>query len=238
MRALLVALMLGTLPCGALAANEQDWTSCKAVDADQLALAACTRLIEAGGLAEPDRAVAYYNRGAAHWRQRDPDKAIADENEAIALNPNLADAYMRRGAAYWDEGNEGRAIADATKAIEIDPENVRAYSNRAIARAHKGKLEEALADTTRAIEINRDFAAAYVVRGITYQKQHEPSRAYAEFGTAIGIEPMGGFYGYRIRGLAFRLKNDYRHAIADLTRWIEIAPHSAYASRYAQRPIG
>jgi tetratricopeptide (TPR) repeat protein len=237
----LLSVPFQVLAFEALAQSNQDWELCKAVDADQIALATCTRLIEANTLVGHDLAVAYYNRGAAHWRQRDSDAAIADEDKAIEIDPNLADAYMRRGVAYWDKGDADRAIADASKAIEIDPENVKAYSNRALARAIKKKdkdLEGAIADTTRAIEINPDFAAAYIVRGIVHQMQHEPGSAYADFGMATSIGPTDGFYGYRLRGLAFRLRNDYRHAIADLARWIEIDPHSALPTRSVQKPTG
>jgi tetratricopeptide (TPR) repeat protein len=142
MKRLLIVLALVSLPCGALAQSDQDWSLCKAVDADDIAIAACTRLIEANTLVSHDLAVAYYNRGAAHWRERDSGAAIADEDRAIEIDPNLADAYMRRGAAYWNKRDEDRSIADSSKAIEIDPKNVRAYSNRALFRALKKKDKE------------------------------------------------------------------------------------------------
>ena len=165
MKASLIALVLVSAPCVALAESDQDWKLCSADDADDLAIAACTRLLETNELRQDDRAVAYYNRGAARWRKRDFDTAIADENEAIETNPKLANAYMRRGASYAGKGDTDRAIADASKAIEIDPENVRAYSNRGLARGRKGDQAAAIADATKAIEIAPKFPNAYLVRG-------------------------------------------------------------------------
>jgi tetratricopeptide (TPR) repeat protein len=202
MRVQSVALLL-SMPFGAFAQSDQDWTSCKALDADQLALAACTRLIEAGDLSAHDLAVAYYNRGAAHWRRYNLDDSVADENIAIALDPNLADAYMRRGAAYFNKGDYDRSIADSSKAIELDPNNVRAYTNRCNVRGNKGDLDGALADATKAIEIDPDFVAGYVARGIAYQRRHEHGLANADFSKATEIEPKSGFDGYRIRADAF-----------------------------------
>jgi hypothetical protein len=71
-----------------------------ALDADQLALAACTRLIEANRLAGHDIAVAYWLRGKMDWRLREFGVAIADEERPVEIDPDFADAYAARSAAY------------------------------------------------------------------------------------------------------------------------------------------
>ena len=165
MRVLLVALMLASLPCGALAQSDRDWLACKAEDADHLALPACTRLIDQGTLSERDRAVAFMLRGTAHWRQRDYDDAIADETEAIKIDPNLAAASVSRSAAHGDKNDNDQAIADASKALDIDPNIAAAYLDRGIARGSKGDLAGAIADTTRAIELDPNSALSFMSRG-------------------------------------------------------------------------
>ena len=42
----------------------------------------------------------------------DPDAAIADYDQAIALNPQVAMAYYHRGVAHARIGEQGKAIAD------------------------------------------------------------------------------------------------------------------------------
>jgi len=181
MKVSIVALALVSVSCVALAESGQDWKLCTADDADDPAIFACTRLLQTNDLRQEDRAVVYYNRGAAHWRKRDFDAAIADENEAIEINPKLANAYMRRGAAYGDQGDIDRALADADKAIEIDPENMRAYSNRGLFRERKGDIAGAIADATRAIEIDPKFYIAYSVRGNAYVRGRDYARAVADY---------------------------------------------------------
>ena len=110
-----MALVLVTAPCAALAQSDKDLKLCEAEDADDVAISACTRLIETSEVGHRDRAIVYYHRGAAYWRKRDFDRAIADENKAIEIDPGYANAYMRRGASYASKGDFDLAIADATQ---------------------------------------------------------------------------------------------------------------------------
>jgi tetratricopeptide (TPR) repeat protein len=177
MRVSLMALVLVTASCAALAQSDGDLKLCKAEDADDVAIPACTRLIEASTLGQDELATIYYHRGAAHWRKSDYDRAIADENKAIEIDPNYANAYMRRGgASYGGKGDLDRAIADESKAIEIDPENVRAYNNRGVHRQGKGDVAGAIADASRAIVINPEFAGAYLARGDAYAQRRSRPR--------------------------------------------------------------
>jgi tetratricopeptide (TPR) repeat protein len=139
MRASLIALVLVSAPCAALAQSDQDWKSRKAVDADHLVIPACTRLIESNNLAQNDRAIAYAIRGTAHLRQRDFDEAIADESKAIDIDPNNAVAYSNRSLARGHKADLDGAIADTTRALEINPK----FASGLIARgiAHQMKHE-------------------------------------------------------------------------------------------------
>jgi tetratricopeptide (TPR) repeat protein len=188
MRASLVALLLVLVPSGVLA-QVQEWRLCRAEDADHLVIPACTRLIESNTLSRRDRAIAYAIRGKAHWRQQNFDDAIADENEALKLNPNLVAAYVARSAAYVARsaayvarsGDYG-VKEDDDQAIEIDPNVAAAYHNRGIARGHNGDLDGAIADTTRAIEIDPNSALAFISRGDLHSRKRERGLAYADFG--------------------------------------------------------
>jgi tetratricopeptide (TPR) repeat protein len=49
----------------------------------------------------PTLAVAFYNRGGAHYAKGELDPAIADYSEAIRLDPKLAVAFYNRGGAHY-----------------------------------------------------------------------------------------------------------------------------------------
>jgi tetratricopeptide (TPR) repeat protein len=66
-------------------------------------------------------AAAYYNLGNAYNNKKQYDRAIAEFDKAITLNPKHANAYGNRGYAYEKLGQRDKAIADFRKVIELRP---------------------------------------------------------------------------------------------------------------------
>ena len=62
---------------------------------------------------------AYHSRGVAYFDKGDFDRAIADYDKAIKLEPDFAEAYFSRGIAYSPKGEKEKAIADFKKVIEL-----------------------------------------------------------------------------------------------------------------------
>ena len=76
---------------------------------------------------------------------------IADDNQAIRLDPKDAVAYNNRGNAYGDKGDYDRAMADYGDAIRLDPKYAYAYNGRGNAYLRKGDYDRAIADYDAAI---------------------------------------------------------------------------------------
>ena len=115
---------------------------------------ACTKAIKSGRWRGRDIAWAYVNRGWAYEDRKDHDRAIADETEAIRLDPKNAFAYVNRGWVYDEEEDYDRAIADETEAIRLDPNNASAYIYRGWAHDDKDQYDLAIADESEAIRID------------------------------------------------------------------------------------
>jgi tetratricopeptide (TPR) repeat protein len=71
----------------------------------------------------------YNNQGVAYDDKGQFDKAIANYNKAIELDPKHAMAYYNRGNSYYDKREYDKAISDYTKATEINPRYAEAYNN-------------------------------------------------------------------------------------------------------------
>ena len=159
------------------------------------AIGGCSRLIESitrlneskrrlfGGelISEGNLAKAYYNRGIAYEKKGEYDRAIADYDTAIKLNPKNATAYNNRGIAYSKKGEYDRAIADYDTAIKLNPNYAMTYSNRGVAYDGKGQYDRAIADYDMAIKLNPKYARAYNNRGNAYEKKGDRDKAIADY---------------------------------------------------------
>src|SRR5262245_40016367 len=125
-----LALVLLVLIGAATPSLADDQADCaRAADLD-VKVQSCTRIIESGTASSETTASAYTDRGDAYADMRQFDRAIADYDKAIVLNPTYAMAYTDRGIAYLGKGEADRAVIDFNKAIEVKPTDAMAYNNR------------------------------------------------------------------------------------------------------------
>jgi tetratricopeptide (TPR) repeat protein len=62
--------------------------------------------------------------------RKEYDKAIADFNEAINLDPSSAYTFGNRGFAWFAKNEYDKAIADLGEAIKLDPTEAKAFATR------------------------------------------------------------------------------------------------------------
>jgi tetratricopeptide (TPR) repeat protein len=90
--------------------------------------------------------------------KRDYDRALADFDQAIRLNPADVPAYVDRGIAYSAKGDHERAAADFDQAIRLDPKHAVAYANRGTLYLEMGDYDRAIPDLDRAIQLDPNRA--------------------------------------------------------------------------------
>ena len=156
------------------AAAADDWETCAKASGDT-AIAACTRAIASPRFKGRDLVRLYYNRGIEYDEKRDYDRAIADYNEVIHLDPIYAKAYCDRGNAWRNKGDLDRAIADYNEAIRLDPKDAGCYKNRGVANLYAGSLSKALADLNQASELKPKDAYTALWLDVVNKRSNLPS---------------------------------------------------------------
>jgi lipoprotein NlpI len=222
-----VIVMLGP----AAAQSSRSWAWCVnqggTFSADQR-INGCTSIIQSSRETRRNVAIAYYSRGLAYYDKGDDDRAIAEFNEAIRLDPKFAYAYSSRGLAYDHKGDLGHADPDYNEAIRLDPKYAQAYFNRGNAYYQTGDDDRAIADYSEAIRLDPKYAYAYNNRGTAYDRKGDDDRAIADYNEAIRLDPKFA-QAYSSRGLTYYQKGDLDHAIADYGEAIRLDPKYAYA---------
>lgn len=103
------------------------------MDAD-VAIRACSALLEGGTLSKQEQVRAYTQRAHAYHKKKDYASSIDDHGRAIALDPKNADAFVRRGRVLFELSLE--LVASALPSGEL-AERAMAISREAEADLRK-----------------------------------------------------------------------------------------------------
>jgi tetratricopeptide (TPR) repeat protein len=201
---------------------------CDTPKSPEAAIIDCTQSINSGKWKGRHLAAFYSNRATAYHDQGDNDRAIADYNEVIGLDPEFAAAFLGRGVAYSDKGDNDRAISDFSEVIRLDPKLAKAFLSRGIAYGDKGDNDRAIADFSEAIRLDPKDAVAFVGRGGVFSYKGDFERAIADYSEAIRLDPKDAFT-FVSRGGVFSHKGDFERAIADYNEAIRLNPKLSLA---------
>jgi hypothetical protein len=193
---------------------------------------------------EPERVpIAYVNRGTLLFQEMGQlDRAVADFDKAIALNPsNLRvyvnpsyyhAAYLNRGLVFERKGLLQRAMEDMDNALALHPDYFDAYFSRAQLFEKTGQVDKAIADYERATALKPSSFEAYNNEGSLYGRSGAFDKAIELFTRAIAVNPKSSL-AYGNRGQAYSLMGDDEKAVRDLNRAIELDRN--YSSAYMAR---
>ena len=152
------------------------------------------------------KAILYANRGTVFYKTGDYDRAIADFDKAIELNPNGAEAHIRLGVVWSKKGDHDRAIAYFNEAVKLRPKDAMMYIHRGATYDEMGDFDQAIADFSRAINLDPTNALAHYNRGLSYSHR---GRTYPQ------------------RGMTSNALEDFNKAIHDFSKAIELNPKEA-----------
>ena len=176
-----------------LKASVRDIALCSQTKQSDAAIEGCSRVIDDPKQKPKGRAAAYFNRGNALLQKGDHDKAIADFDEVIRLEPKNASAYNNRGNARNEKGDADGAIDDFNTAVKHNARYASAYFNRANALAAKGEGTRALKDYDTAIKYNKRNVNAYIARGALLLAGGSIAKARADMKAATTLDRKNAY---------------------------------------------
>ena len=137
----------------------------------------------------------------------------------------LANEKLATGKKLYYEKNYTEAIKFCSEAIELNPNLSDAYAYRGESYESLKDYERAIKDFIKAVELNPKDEWAYSSLGLIYEHTEKNYEAAIEyFSKSIEINPSA--WKYSFRSDVYKKMKDYDHAIADLTRAIELEPNN------------
>jgi Tfp pilus assembly protein PilF/V8-like Glu-specific endopeptidase len=188
----------------------------------------------------PKYSYAYLLRAETYEQLKEFQKALADYNQAIALDPRDPDGYNNRGIVKKNNFNDLQgALADYNQAISLSP-SADNYTNRANLYFKLANVQGALADYNQAISLNSKYPVAYYNRAILKANElNDVQGSLSDLNQAISLNPKY-IDAYYIRAiLKIRKLNDVQGALSDLNQAISLNPKyvDAYNIRGALKVV-
>jgi len=140
-------------------------------------------------MVKPAHVPALNNRGAAFKDLRQPEKAIAELNLALAIDPDCTDAWINRGETLLVLRRLDEALASFDRALSIDAEQSLAWLGRANILLLTSRVADALAACQRAIAIEPNSVRALTQIGRCHAFQGDADVAVSFFDRALAIRP-------------------------------------------------
>jgi serine/threonine protein kinase/Flp pilus assembly protein TadD len=163
-------------------------------------------------------------------------EAIAELDQALALNPRHYWSTFQRGICNQELGKHSLAAADFGVCIGLWPEFALGYFNRGYNLDLCGAKAEAVRDYTAALERDPEFAPSYLNRGLAYLELKRPQEALADFdkvaelgranaflhaGRGVALEGLGRYEGAdEAFAAAFAQSGPATDPVAVRLRWV------------------
>jgi len=182
----------------------------------------------------------YFLRGVAHEDSGRTDKAIADFQASLLLDPD--NEVIRRhivsiggkipqavqpppGPCSADVIAHEDRIAGCTAAIDAGTLTgwtlKAAYCNRGYSLTELGRYDDVIADSNTLLASMPDTACGYLNRGRAWYYKHDLDQAIADYTRSISFDPRM-HEAYASRGTAYFDRREFAQAIANYDRAIAI----------------
>lgn len=175
----------------------------------------------------PKHKVAFLRRAIAHTYMGDTRSAIADNLQAISLDPKYVVAYNNLGCNYISALKIDQAIEVLNRSIEINP-TAKAFLYRGQAYNANKNYDRAIADFTTSLALNpgvNTSVNARLYRAYSLSSKGLHMEAIQDLSAAIKISPTNDFLYFQ-RAMRWKEMKNYQKARDGLKEALRLNPNS------------
>ncbi len=174
------------------------------------------------------RAMTFNSRGSAWGKKGNYDKAIADFEEAIRIDPKDQMPRINRRIAWNLQKAWDKIIADCDTSIAENRRDADLFNWRGHSFFQKQDYDKALADYEEAIRLDPKFQVPRNNRRSVWEKKGEWEKVFAEHDAAIQADPQNVQLAMD-RASAWGRRSDFEKQFADYELVILLDPKHAAA---------
>jgi tetratricopeptide (TPR) repeat protein len=172
--------------------------------------------------------VAYNNLGIAYRSIGEFERAKANLEKSLEIDPSYSPSYVNLGNLYNSIGDSKKAITLYNRSLSIERNSVEAYFNLGVVYNNIGRKEEAMKMFEKAIAIEPAHLLSYVNLINLYEASGKQNNIASLYEKAIAND-LDYFDAYFYAGNLYSGKNKTKKAIPFYKRAIRISPDSVEA---------
>jgi tetratricopeptide (TPR) repeat protein len=160
------------------------------------------------------------------WRagtQEQPEKKLADLDEAIQLNPGDSAAYEAKAMVLVRLKKFDEALALLEKVRQLNPKSLGPLVEQARVHAQQEKPGAALEDLNKALALDPDNLVVLLLRAGVYQETGDKEKALADVDRVLKLRPDLPL-AIRTRAMLLAESKRLEEAIAELEKLRKIVP--------------
>ncbi len=155
--------------------------------------------------------------------RKEPEKRLADLDEAVRTNPRDAAVLRARGAVYADQEKYELALADFQSAIQLDPHDASTHQDRARTLIELKRYEEALESLNKARQLAPKAVGPLIEESRAYGLQSKFDAALEALQQAYLLEP-GNPLVLLLRASVYQELGKHDEALEDVDNVLELRP--------------
>ncbi len=172
----------------------------------------------------------YWMKGDELSDQGKYEEAIAQYDQAIALEPKAAAAWCGKGLALYELGRYDEALDAFDQAITINPNYAKAQYGRGLTLYELGLHDEAISAYDTALKIYPEYGyLIYHGKALAYAAKGDYTQAIPFFEKALTLQPTAYPGVWVEKGDAMAASGDYQGSLAAYQHALSLEPGFALA---------